>query len=59
MFQIQIYLPIDVNICAPFTISLVAFYFIIIFIMRVVTISGIFMAILFILNYTFRFSVTK
>ena len=59
MFQIQIYLPIDVNISAPFTISLVAFYFIIIFIMRVVTISGIFMAILFILNYTFRFSVTK
>ena len=44
---------------APFTISMIKFYFIMIFIMIVVTIIGIFMAILYILNYTFRLSVTK
>ena len=48
-----------VSFCAPFTISLIEFYFIMIFIMIVVTIIGIFEAILFILNYTFRLSVTK
>ena len=48
-----------VSLCAPSTISLLEFYFIMIFIMIVVTIIEIFMAILFILNYTFWLSVTK
>ena len=43
-----------VSICVPFTISLIEFCFI----RTVVTIIGILMAILFILNYTFRLSVT-
>ena len=47
-----------VPLCA-FILSLIEFYFIIImFIMIVVTIIEIFMAILFICNYTFRLSVT-
>ena len=47
-----------VSLCAPFTISLVECYFIIIFIIEVVNIFGIGMAMLFILDYTFRLSVT-
>ena len=47
-----------VSLCAPFTISLIEFYFIMIFTMIVVTIIWILMAILFILNYTIRLSVT-
>ena len=45
--------------CAPFTIFLIDCYFIMVFIIIVVTNIGIFVAILFILNYTFRLSVTK
>ena len=48
-----------VSLCAPFTISLIELYFIMIFIMRVVTIIGIFMAIVIILNCMFRLIVTK
>ena len=44
-----------VSLCVHFTNSLIEFYFI----MIVVFIMGIFMAILFILIYTFRLSVTK
>ena len=45
-----------VSPCAPFTISLIEFYFIVIFIIIVLTVIEIFMAILLILNYTFRLS---
>ena len=45
-----------VSLCVPFTISLLEFYFVMIFIMIVMTIVGIFMANLFILNGTFRLS---
>ena len=48
-----------VSLCARFTISLIEVYFIMIFIMKTVTIIGIFMAILFIWNYTFWLSVTE
>ena len=48
-----------VSLCDPFTISLIDLYCSIIFIMIVVTIIGSFMAILFILNNTFRLSVTR
>ena len=44
-----------VSQCAPFTISLIEFYFIMIFIMILVTIIGIFMTILYFLNYTFMY----
>ena len=46
------------SLCAHFTISSTEFYFIMIFIMIIVTITEIFMANLFILNYTFRLFVT-
>ena len=52
-------LVLRIIICAPFIISLIEFYIIMMFIMKVVIIIGIFMAILFISNYTFRLSVTK
>ena len=48
-----------VSLCGPFNNLLIEFYFIMIFIMIFVAIIGIFMAILFILDYTFRLSVTK
>ena len=48
-----------VSLCAPFTIFSIEFYFIMVFIMIVATIIGIFMAILFVLNYTLMLSVTK
>ena len=47
------------SLCTPFTITLIVFYFIMIFIMIDVTIKGNFVAILFILNYRVRLSVTK
>ena len=46
-------------LCAPFTIFLIEFYFISIFIMIVVTIIWNFKVILFTWNYTFRLSVSK
>ena len=46
--------PVTALLCAPFTISLIEFYFIMIFIRIGVTIIGIFMAIFFILNNMFR-----
>ena len=51
-------LMLSVIMCS-FTISLIEFYFILIFIMIVVTIIGIFMTIIVILNDTFRLSVIK
>ena len=48
-----------VSLGAPYTVSLIEFYFFMIFIMIVVTVIGIFMVILYILNYTFRLSLTK
>ena len=44
-----------VSLGAPFTISLIEFYFIMIFIMIAVTIVGIFMAINYFLDYTLGF----
>ena len=44
-----------VSLGAPVTISLIEFYFIMIFIMIIVTITGIFMAIHYFLNYTLGF----
>ena len=44
-----------VSLCAPFTISLIEFYLVMIFVRRVVTITEIFMAILFIFNCTLTF----
>ena len=46
-------------VCAPFNISLIKLYFIMILTMIVVTIIRIFIAILFSLNYVSRLSVTK
>ena len=51
--------PCWVSLGAAFTISLIEFYFIMIFNMIVVTLIGIFVAIIYILNYTFRLFVTK
>ena len=48
-----------VLLCAPFIISLIEFFFIMIFIMIVVTVNGNSMVILFILNHMFRFSTTN
>ena len=48
-----------VSLCAPFTISLIEFYFIMIFIMIVVTIIGILWPFFSFLNYMFRLSGTK
>ena len=49
----------SVSLGAPVTISLIQFYFIMIFIMRVVAIIGFFMAILYFLKLHLRLSVTK
>ena len=48
-----------VSLCAPFAISVIAFYFIMIFIMIVVAVIAIFITIPFILNNTFRLSINK
>ena len=47
------------SLYAPFTVSLIDFPLIMIFIIIIVTIIGMFMAILFIMKYSFRLSVTK
>ena len=51
--------PCWLSLCAPFTISLIEFYFIMIFTMTVVTVTRIFMSILFIFKDIFRLSVIK